>query len=114
MRRLILAIGFTFAAVSARAETLAPAEAQAHVGQTVTIEGAVSGVHQLTSGMTFIDLGDAYPANPFTAVILAADAGKFPNVDTLEGKTVHITGKVQLYKGKPEIVVNDKAQLTAK
>lgn len=111
---LVFASGLSFAAVSAHAQTIAPTEAQAHVGQTVTIEGAVSNVHRLTSGMTFIDLGSTYPDNPFTAVILAADAGKFPDESALAGKNVAITGKVQLYKSKPEIVLNDPAQIKAR
>jgi DNA/RNA endonuclease YhcR with UshA esterase domain len=47
-------------------------------------------------------------------VILAADAAKFPGVTSLNGKTVDVTGKVQLYKGKPEILLTDAAQIKAK
>lgn len=114
VQALVLAFGLELAAAPARAQTIAPSEAQAHVGQTVTIEGAVSNVHRLNSGITFIDLGGRYPDNVFTAVILAADAGKFSNLSAFEGKTVDITGKVQLYKGKPEIVLNDAGQLKSK
>lgn len=118
MRRLVLALipalGLTLAGVSARAQTIAPSEALPHAGQTVTVEGAVGNVHRLASGLTFIDIGGRYPGNPFTAVILAADNAKFPNVNAFAGRTVDITGKVQIYKGKPEIVLTDAAQIKAK
>jgi DNA/RNA endonuclease YhcR with UshA esterase domain len=59
-------------------------------------------------------MGGSYPDNAFTAVIFADDAGKFPNLSALNGKTVDITGPVQLYKGTPEILLKDAAQLKAK
>jgi DNA/RNA endonuclease YhcR with UshA esterase domain len=111
---LVLPLGFALAIAPALAQTIAPADAQTHVDQTVTIEGAVSNVHQIPSGITFIDMGGKYPDNTFTAVILAADAAKFPGVTSLNGKTVDVTGKVQLYKGKPEILLTDAAQIKAK
>jgi DNA/RNA endonuclease YhcR with UshA esterase domain len=86
-----------------------------HVGQNLTVEGVVSEVHHAASGKAiFIDIGGRYPNNPFAAVIFADDASKFPNVDSLEGKTVDISGSVRLYKGKPEIILNDPAQIKAK
>jgi DNA/RNA endonuclease YhcR with UshA esterase domain len=30
----------------------------------------------------------------------------------LDGKTIRVTGKVELYKGKPEIIVTEKAKIT--
>jgi DNA/RNA endonuclease YhcR with UshA esterase domain len=116
MKTLVLAFCFAVTAMPALAQTqtVMPADVKAHVGQTVTVEGAVSDVHTVGSGVTFIDMGGRYPDNAFTAVIFAADAGKFPNVSALNGKTVDITGPVQLYKGTPEILLNEAAQVKAK
>jgi DNA/RNA endonuclease YhcR with UshA esterase domain len=119
MRVLVFAglawLGFTtIMAVPARAETIAPADVKAHVGQTVTVEGAVSSVHKAASGVTFVDLGGSYPDNAFSAVIFASDAGKFPNVDTLDGKTVAITGPVVLFNGRSEIILKSADQVKAR
>jgi DNA/RNA endonuclease YhcR with UshA esterase domain len=122
MRTLILALGVLsvflssslLAAPRARAETIAPADAKAHVGQTVTVEAAVSDVHTGRSGVTFIDIGGRYPDNTFTAVIFAGDVAKFPNASALDGKTVAISGPVQLYQGRPEIILKSADQLKAK
>ena len=112
LRALVLILGFVLAATPAAAETIKPADARAHVGQTVTVEGVVSEVHVASgSGMTFIDMGGRYPDNAFAAVIFRDDAGKFPNVAALNGKTVDITGAVKLFKGKAEIILKDAAQL---
>jgi DNA/RNA endonuclease YhcR with UshA esterase domain len=97
------------------AETVAPGAASSHVGQTVTIKGTVDDVHTAArSGVTFIDLGGLYPNNTFTAVIFPKDAGKFPDVGSLRGRTVEITGRVRLYKGRPEIILRAASQLKAK
>ncbi len=114
MRAIVLALGLALTATAALAQTIPPTDAKAHVGQTVTVEGTVSDVHTGRSGVTFIEMGGRYPNNVFTAVIFAGDASKFPNVDSLDGKTVAITGPVRLYRGQPEIILNDAAQIKAK
>jgi hypothetical protein len=114
MRTLILAFGSVLAVMPARAETISPADVKAHAGQTVTVEAAISDVHTGRSGVTFIDVGGHYPDNDFTAVIFAGDATKFPNVSALDGKTVVISGPVQLYQGRPEIILKSADQLKAK
>ena len=113
MRTLILALGFVLAALPARAQTIAPAEVKAHVGQTVTVQAAVSDVHTGRAGVTFIDIGGAYPDNAFAAVIFASDRTKFPNANDLKGKTVAISGEVVLYQNRPEIILKTAEQLKA-
>ncbi len=108
-----IALGFALAALPARAQTIGPADVKAHVGQTVTVKAAVTDVRTLRSGMTFIDIGGRYPDNEFAAVIFAADAGKFSNLSALTGKSVDISGPVQLYQGKPEIILKAADQLRA-
>lgn len=86
MLRLLLTFRFVLAVAPAFAQTITPSEAQSHVGEHVTVEGIVSEVHHATSGRaTFIDMDGRYPNNVFTAVIFSDDAGKFQEVDTLQG-----------------------------
>lgn len=117
MRRLALALLFAATAAPALAQTptIAPAAAKDHVGEEVTVEGVVGEVHHTASGRaTFIDIGGRYPSNPFAAVIFESDAAKFTNVDALDGKTVDVTGRVRLYRGAPEIILNDPGQIKTK
>jgi DNA/RNA endonuclease YhcR with UshA esterase domain len=110
MKTLVLALGLVLTAAPAFAETIRPDEALGRIGQIVTVEGIVSEVHTAASGRaTFIDMGARYQNNVFVD-----DASKFPNVESLNGKTVDITGSVRLYKGKPEIILNDAAQIKIK
>lgn len=112
LKAVFLVIALTSTVAPALAETIAPEEAQKHVGQIVTVEGVVSQVHHATSGkVTFIDMGGGGPNNSFTAVIFAGDASKFPDVEAFEGKTIDVTGLIRLYRGKPEIILNDAGQI---
>jgi hypothetical protein len=62
---------------------------------------------------TFINFRGVYPNQTFTGWIsagtpLAADA----SIPTLQGKKIKITGRIELYRGKPEIKVLSKSQIT--
>ena len=115
MRVLLIAVGLGLTVIPAAAQVISCSDAQSHVGQYITVECAVSEVHHAASGSaTFIDMGDRYPNNIFTAVIFKDDASKFPNVDSLDGKTIDVTGMLGRYKGKPEIILKDPAQIKVK
>jgi DNA/RNA endonuclease YhcR with UshA esterase domain len=98
----------------AQAQTIGPSDTKAYIGKPVTVQAAISGVHTAASGATFIDMGGEFPDNEFVAVIFADDAAKFPDASALEGKTVTITGTVQMYQGKPEIILKSASQLKTK
>ena len=116
MRAFVLAVVLAVSAKPAIAETIIRApDAQKHVGETVTVEGTVSQVHNdPRAGVTFIDLDGRFPKQAFTGVIFKDDAKKFPNVDTLTDKVIDITGPVTVYKGQFEIVVHDPTQIKVK
>ena len=121
MRALLIAVEFALMVMPAAAQIVSCSDAQSYVGQNVTVEGAVSEVHHAASGSaTFLDMCGHYPNNDFTAVIFKDDENKFPNVDSLDGKTIDVTGVVRSYKGKseikgrPEIILTDQEQIKVK
>lgn len=68
------------------------------------------------SQTTLLNLGAAYPDETMTVVIKGADRSKFkitPEIEFLN-KTICVTGKQIMYKGKKEIVVTDTAQIVIK
>jgi hypothetical protein len=111
MRRTALAFFLLLVAAPAFAADIAAKDAAAHIGQLATVVGVVDNVHQSRSNMIFIDIGGAYPNNAFSAVVLAKDVGKFPNLLPLKGKRVGISGKIEIYRNKPEIVLQRADQL---
>jgi DNA/RNA endonuclease YhcR with UshA esterase domain len=113
MRTIILALSFSMAAAVATAEPqiITAGDAKTRIGETVTVEGTVADVHLGRSGTAFIDIGGRFPDNALTAVIFVDDLGKFPGAKALAGKQVAISGPVQLYQGKPEIILKSADQL---
>jgi hypothetical protein len=119
MRTLVIGLCLAVITVPALAQTapgptIGPADAKSHVGQTAVVEAAVSDVRTARSGVTFIDMGGRYPDNRFVAVIFVGDIAKFPGVKGLPGKTVAVSGPVELYQGRPEIVLRSAEQLQPK
>jgi hypothetical protein len=90
-----------------------PDDAARHVGETATVEGKVFSVFVSKKNNAFLNIGGDYPNQPFTAAMLAhsAESDLISNAKKYEGKTVAVTGKIQLYKGKPEIIVNSENQI---
>ena len=86
-------------------------EAAKHVGETATVIDNVDDVHQTTAGTIFINMGGAYPNNVFTVFIPATSAADFRGVQTYKGAKVKVSGKIGMYKEKPQIVVTDRSQL---
>ena len=95
------------------AETISPAQAATRVGKMVTVEGAVDQVYVSRKRTIFLNFGGAFPNQLFFATIFADSSSLFGNVLTLEGRSVAITGIVELYKGKPEIILDSPQQLVA-
>jgi DNA/RNA endonuclease YhcR with UshA esterase domain len=61
---------------------------------------------------TFLNIGATYPNQTFTGWIPpASPVNKSPILASIEGKKVKITGRIELYKGKPEIRINAASQL---
>jgi DNA/RNA endonuclease YhcR with UshA esterase domain len=115
--KLLLSLLTLTHAALAIAETLpnyTPEEAAKHVGETAIVTGRVDSFHQSGKGNIFLNMGGAYPNQAFTAFIPSGSAAQFPNAQQYDGRTVGVTGKIQLYKGKPEIIVNSPSQIAAK
>jgi len=116
--RLLTLAGLILGSLSitlfAQTSTVIPdTEAAQHVGQDVTVEGVVTAVTTSRKGNTFINFGGVYPNQTFTGWVpagtpLASDA----SLQLLQGKKVKITGRIELYRGKPEIRVLSKSQIT--
>ena len=102
-------------AVAWAAEPLAPAEAIRHVGATATVCGPVASARfagQAKGRPTFLNLGNAYPEQEFTAVIWGRDRGTFSyRPESLAGQTICVHGVISTYQGKAQIIVSEPSQI---
>jgi DNA/RNA endonuclease YhcR with UshA esterase domain len=102
------------ASIVAQTSNYTAADASKHVGETATVTDRVDGVHQSGKGNIFLNMGGKYPNQAFTAFIPSASAAQFSEPQQYEGRTVSVSGKITLYHGKPEIIVNSPSQISAK
>lgn len=90
---------------------ITPLEAEDYNGKTVTVKGFVADIYQ-SEKVAYLNFVKKFPDNPFTAVIFARQFEDFPNINKYRGKDVEVTGKVSIYKGKPQIILNSPSQIT--
>ncbi|HKQ90856.1 MAG TPA: DNA-binding protein [Blastocatellia bacterium] len=105
---------YASAASSASADKITPAQAKDHVGKHATVCGVVASANFATRSSrqpTFLNLDKPYPDHVFTAVIWIEDRPKFGKPETLKGKRVCVSGLVEEYRGKPQIVLQEADQL---
>ena len=87
-------------------------QAGEYVGKKVIVTGKVVRTHD-SGKATFLNFHEDWKGK-FVAVIFASTGCSFPGApaDLLMGKDLRIRGKVKMYKGSPEIVIESAKQLT--
>ncbi|MCX6815749.1 MAG: hypothetical protein NT120_02770 [Candidatus Aenigmarchaeota archaeon] len=85
--------------------------AGSYLGDYKTVQGVVIDVFVSNTNTVFLNFGRPYPDHCFTAVIFASDKSKFGNVYSYKGKTVQVSGSVESYQGKSEIVLENPSQI---
>jgi micrococcal nuclease len=119
MKQLLFSlIGVFLMAFDMKAQSSIPAtEASKNIGKKLTVCDKVFGGRFLENANgtpTLINMGDAYPNNPFSFVIFGEDRKKFSYKpeEFLVDKQICVTGEIKEFRGKPQIVVTDTAQVS--
>ena len=87
-------------------------EAIQYVGKEVEVRGRVASVTTGPLGTTFINFGGDYPNQRFGGFIAAGSPiATDQRLTMIEGKTISITGIIQLRDGKPEIEIVSADQI---
>ncbi len=89
---------------------ITPLEAGDYTGKTVTVKGFVADVYK-SEKVAYLNFVEKYPDNPFTAVIFADKFSDFGDIQKFKGKNVEVTGRVSMYKNKPQIILNNESQI---
>ena len=117
MKKLItlLTVVFLSTAIHAQIE-IQPSEAAKHVGDSVVFTGTIMSGRFLYGSPgrpTLLNVGALYPNQLVTLVVYGADRDNFneaPEAVYIK-KTVKVWGRVELFKGKPQIVLHDEKQI---
>ena len=93
-------------------------EVKDHVGDSITVKGKIFGIKYFENAKnqpTLINVGAAYP-NQLLTIVIYGDVRKKLTYDISDKKYSQgmaiVTGKVELFKDKPQIVINDPSQLS--
>src|SRR5688500_8935578 len=89
-----------------------------HVGDSVKVCGRVSGIlflEQAKNTPTFINLPAGYPNQLLTVVIWSDVRKQFEKTpeELFKDKEVCVTGKIELFKEKEQIVIRAKEQIVS-
>ena len=85
-------------------------EADKHYQQTLTVTGKVAQV-SIRERLVYLNFEKKFPDTPFTGVIFARATNQFGDLKSLEGKSVEVSGKIEEYHDKPQIILNGTNQL---
>ena len=92
------------------------AEVNKHIGDSVIICGKISGGKFLDAAKnqpTFLNMGAAYPNQLLTIVIWGNTRKLFSYKpeEHLKDKNICVTGRIEVFKEKPQIVVQQVSQV---
>lgn len=116
-RDFLLALGGLLALLPTRRARAAPkrvpaSEAASHLGESITVIGVVAEVSRKNrGGHVYLNFGAPFPKQQFAVVIFKNETSRFPRIDSLQGKTVEITGVVKEQQGHRRIQLVAPEQL---
>ncbi|MBN8709760.1 MAG: hypothetical protein BGO12_03380 [Verrucomicrobia bacterium 61-8] len=95
------------------AEDIPPEAAGKHVGKHGTVSGILIEVAE-NNGNYFLNFGKHHPQQVFQGFVPASSAeavNQKTELKQLEGRQVEISGRIELHKGCPEIVITKASQI---
>lgn len=118
MKGLLTILALTLSLTTLAQTEIGLDELASHVGDSVTVKGKIHGVRYLESAKntpTFINVGGAFP-NQLLTIVIWGDVRKKLNYAPEEKPYVNgfakVSGKVEIFRGKPQIVVTNPSQLS--
>jgi hypothetical protein len=116
MKYFLLILFTGFAITSFAQQEIKLEEVRNHIGDSVKLMAKIYGGKYLETANntpTFLDVGAHYPDAKLTLVIWGDVRSKFTNAPETfyTGKEEWITGKLELYKNKPRIVIHNVNQI---
>lgn len=97
------------AAVTFSQDTIPSKDAKNFTGETKIVKGIVASVFISNKGTVLINFDEKHPNATFVAVIKSDSGIKYDNIK--EGSILTISGTIEDFKGKPEIVIKEQTQI---
>ena len=120
MKKIIGSAAIFLLSAVANAQTEIKIEdAAKHEGDSVTICTKIFGARYFETSNrspTLLNAGAKYPDAPLTIVIFGENRAAFKNKpeEFYPDKNICVTGRIVIYRGKPEIIISDEKQILVK
>jgi len=116
MKCIFLVVALLFSVISFSQTTVKLEDAANHVGDSVKVCGKVADaafVETMENGPTFLNLGAPYPNQLLNLVIWKDQRNQYDAAPEkfYVNKNVCVTGKIETYKNKPQIVIQKVQQI---
>jgi hypothetical protein len=113
---LYLLLAMASSAGGEEIQRIPASEAADHLGELATVCGRVASAAYITSvkgAPTFLNLGRPYPDQDFTVVIWESTRARFgrPPERAFDGKSICVTGRIEAYQGRLQIMVQSPEQI---
>ncbi len=117
MKKIVVTLISLLSVVSLKAQTKINLEdASKHVGDSVTVCGKVADLRYFENSKnkpTLLNMGAKHPNGLLTLVIWEDARTLFTTkIEDLMDKNVCVTGRIILYKEKPEIIIDKPEQIS--
>jgi hypothetical protein len=114
---ILLVIAFIMACLNASSQTVPVDSARNYIGKTVTVYGRIVDGRYLANyanKLTILHMGGRYPRQKLTIVIRPLNRANFQYQPELEllNETIYVTGKLSLYDGKPQMIIEGPADIS--
>jgi DNA/RNA endonuclease YhcR with UshA esterase domain len=86
-------------------------EAINHINANAIVKGYVADVAGREK-VAYLNFDKKYPKNTFTAVIFAEKFSEVGDLSIYKNQNVEVRGIITEYKGKPQIIINSKNQIS--
>ncbi|HRE10083.1 MAG TPA: hypothetical protein PK605_02105 [Ignavibacteria bacterium] len=107
---LLLLMFIGISAISYSQDTVSTKEAKNFIGETKIVRGIVASIFVSNKGTVLINFDEPHPNATFVAVIKTGTA-EVSYADVKKGSIMTITGKIEEYKGKAEIIITEQSQI---
>lgn len=116
MKKILLTAVIAFSSFIVVAQTkIKLEEVSQHINDSVSVCGKVADIRYFENSNkqpTFLNIGSKYPNQAITVVIWGETRKLFDvKIEDLMDKTICITGRIIMFKDKPEIVIDSPEQI---
>lgn len=85
-------------------------EVKLHVGDSLIIKGYIADIY-LGEKVAYLNFENKFPKNIFSCAIFSGKFGEFGDLSDYKNKNVEVYGRISVFKGKPQVILNSVKQI---